>query len=89
MTDNNASITSDQIRISIEIGGDYAMSDTLASLLQQVQAEVSDDEVSGYAMDFLNLKPRTSSDYLIITMENLKGASYGHTENDSKGKKKY
>ncbi|MEZ5225857.1 MAG: hypothetical protein R2710_04090 [Acidimicrobiales bacterium] len=45
MTDNNATIASDQIRISIEIGADYAMSDTLASLLQQVQAEVSDDEV--------------------------------------------
>ncbi len=87
MSDNNPTITSDQIRISIEIGPDYAMSETLASLLQQVQAEVSDDEVSGYAMDFMNLKPRPSSDYLIITMENLKVASY--TENDSKGKKKY
>ncbi len=87
MTDDKTTIASDQIRISIEVGPDYAMSDTLTSLLQQVQAEVSDDEVSGYAMDFLNLKPRTSSDYLIITMENQKAASY--TEMDSKGKKKY
>ncbi|MEZ5379610.1 MAG: hypothetical protein R2733_24125 [Acidimicrobiales bacterium] len=86
MTDNNATIASDQIRISIEIGADYAMSDTLASLLQQVQAEVSDDEVSGFAMDFMNLKPRTGLDYLTITMENVKVA--GYTENDSKGKKK-
>jgi hypothetical protein len=86
MTNDSATITSDQIRISIEIGADYDMSDTLASLLQQVQAEISDDEVGGFAMDFLNLKPPTGSDYLIITMENLRDA--GYTEMDSKGKKK-
>jgi len=50
MTDNDATVSSDQIRISIEVGADYAMSDALASLLQQVQGEVSDDEVSGHGM---------------------------------------
>jgi len=77
MTDHNATITSDQIRISIEVGADYPMTETLASLLQQVQAEVSDDEVSGFAMDFMQLRPPTGSDFLTITMANTKGAGRG------------
>ena len=82
---NEGSLASDQIRITIEMGADYELSDRAATLLQELQGEISDADVSGYALDFMNLQRPTSSDYLIITMENVRITSY--TENDSKGKK--
>lgn len=83
---NDETIAADQIRISIEMGPEYEITDRVASLLQELQAEISDDDVSGYSLDFMKLRAPTSSDYLIITMENLRTVSY--TENDTKGKKK-
>ncbi len=86
MTNDDITLASDQIRISVEIGADYAMSETLASLLQQVQAEVSDDDVSGYGIDFLKLGPPTGERYYRYELTNVRIA--GYVENDSKGKKK-
>lgn len=65
-------LSPDQIRITIEMGADYQPSERLASLLGELQAEISDDEVSGYALDFMNLQRPDTSGYLTITMENLR-----------------
>jgi len=48
------------------------------------QAEVPDDDGSGFAMDFMQLRPPTGSDFLTTKMANTERA--GCTEADSKGK---
>lgn len=83
---NDETLAADQIRVSIEMGPEYEVTEGVASLLQELQAEISDDDVSGYSLDFMKLRTPTSLDYLTITMTNVRTVSY--TENDSKGKKK-